>query len=102
MSLEHLALVRTAVYVYRTPEFSALEKGGEKPMSGMPSKKWESLVKKKLPKLKNCSKLLKRVSNLMRPLSEEAYNRRADHFFHFGIIVFPTVNRLSLEIEWND
>ncbi|GFT48327.1 hypothetical protein NPIL_350201, partial [Nephila pilipes] len=54
------------------------------------------LMKKKLPKLKNCSKLLKRVSNLMRPLSEEANNWRADHFFILELQSIP----LSIDYHW--
>ncbi|GFS97038.1 uncharacterized protein NPIL_60961 [Nephila pilipes] len=96
MSLEQLALIRTAINVYRIREFSALEKGGECSLSRMPSKKWESLVEKNLPTLKNSSILLKRVSNLMRPLNEEANNWTADHYYILEFHSFP----LSIDYQW--
>ncbi|GFT48677.1 hypothetical protein NPIL_261251, partial [Nephila pilipes] len=95
MSLENLAVIRTAINVYRIREFWALE-NGEYSLRRMPSKKLKSLVEKNFPTLTNCSILLKRVSNLMRPLSEEANAWTADHYYILDLESFS----LSIDYQW--
>ncbi|GFY57920.1 uncharacterized protein TNIN_69931 [Trichonephila inaurata madagascariensis] len=79
LTLTQLAVVKVATSLYEAPEFLDVQKKYNSHLYDLPVRKWEHLVKEKLPPSSCSTAVLNKIIAVLRPISYEAWNWVMDH-----------------------
>ncbi|GFY73673.1 uncharacterized protein TNIN_429141 [Trichonephila inaurata madagascariensis] len=80
LTLQQMATVKIATYFFRAHEISDIEEKYQTHLYVLPDKKWEHVIKQKLPPPCCSTALLNEITAAVRALSFEVWHWRVDHF----------------------